>query len=47
MTTIGIAITLERKPSKKSKKLIPNIMQRGLRMMTLQGAIENVQYCEK
>ena len=44
MTTIaiaivGIAITLDRKPSKKEAK-IPKMMQIGLRVLTLQGAIE-------
>ena len=37
---VGRAITLERKPSKKSKELIPKRMQKGLRVITLQGAIE-------
>ena len=47
MTTIAIAIagraiTLEREPSKKkqSKGLIPKRLQRGLRVITLQGAIK-------
>ena len=38
--SVGRAITLEREPSKRSKELIPKRMQRGLRVITLQGAIE-------
>ena len=34
------AITLERDPSKRSKELISKSMQRILRVITLQGAIE-------
>ena len=36
----NIATTLLRKPSKKNKELIPKMRQRGLRVITLQGAIE-------
>ena len=44
--TVGRAITLEREPSKRSKELIPKRMQRGLRVITLQGAKRKVQYCD-
>ena len=38
---VGRAITLEREShQKRSKELIPKRMQRGLRVITLQGAIE-------
>ena len=45
MTTIAIAIvgraiTLERKPSKRSKELIPKMMQRGLSDNCTRGNIE-------
>ena len=56
MTTIAIAIvgraiTLERESSKKEQELIRKRMQRGLRVITLQGAIEESpillsQYCK-
>ena len=35
---VGKAITLEREP--RSKEMIPKRMQEGLRVITLQGAIE-------
>ena len=39
---VGRVITLEREPSKKKQRtrLIQKRMQRGLRVITLQGAIE-------
>jgi len=37
---VGRTITLERKPSKRRKELIPKRMQRGLRVITLQVAIK-------
>ena len=37
---VGRAITLEREPSKKKQKLIPKMMQRRLRVITLRGATE-------
>ena len=37
---VGRAITLEREPSKKSKELFQKKVQRGLRVITLQEAIE-------
>ena len=37
---VGRAIILPREPSKRNKELIPKRMQRGLRVITLQGAIE-------
>ena len=38
---VGRAITLERESNqKRSKELIPKRMQKGLRVITLQGAIE-------
>ena len=37
---VGRAITLEREPSNRSKELIPERLQRGLRMITSQGAKE-------
>ena len=36
----AIAFKSEREPSKKSKELIPKRMQRGLRVLPLQGSIE-------
>jgi hypothetical protein len=36
---VGRAITLEREPSKNSKELISKRMQKGLIVITLQGAI--------
>ena len=36
---VGRAITLERKPSKISKEMLPKRIQRGLRVITLQIAI--------
>jgi hypothetical protein len=37
---VGRAITLERKPIKKKQRTDTKKMQRGLRVITLQGAIE-------
>jgi hypothetical protein len=39
MEIVGRAITLERRPSKRNKELIPKRMQRGIKVITLQGAI--------
>ena len=40
MAIVGRAITLERKPIKKKQRTDTKKMQRGLRVITLQGAIE-------
>ena len=40
ITIVGRAISLERESNKISKELIQKMMQRGLRVITLQGEIE-------
>ena len=43
---VGRVITIERKIKEVSKEIIQKMKQRGLRAVTLQGAIEKlVQYC--
>ena len=42
---VGRAITLERKPSKKKQSTDTKTDAKGLKVISLQGAIEKVQYC--